>query len=540
MTLFTKYENTVAVILAFLKRAGIEKSASRISNELEKHPDYPSLLALSDVLYNFQIENSAYQVGAEEVGTVPCPFIANTNINNGDFLVVNKIVNGRVYVTNEKWNNRCLSLYEFKKIFTGTVLTANSNYLLKAKGSNIPDWKTYKVFVIVTGLLLILIVAVCFIGHYLEFLNWRLAMLTLFKSIGIVITVLLLLQSIDSENPLVQAFCNVKGKANCNAVLSSKAAKVFNGLSWSEVGFFYFVGTWLLLIFDGSNSFLVWLLILLNLISLPYTFFSVYYQLKVAKQWCILCCTVVVLLWVEALTMFVFNGDLSFIYKTPMRGFKMSVILEVLPEIVISLFLPVFLWFFIKPYLLELQQIPKLKRQLRKFKYNSELFEKMLQSQPYYVSPDKDWSIVLGNLEAGNIITIVSNPYCQPCSKIHQALNQLLSENNNVQARIVFTARNKDEDLKTPVSRHLMALNNLQDKKVIRKALDDWYSETEKDYEIWAKAYPVEIKETEFYRLDKQRSWCKMAAVTVTPTMLINGYRLPNVYQLTDLTYLLE
>jgi hypothetical protein len=31
-----------------------------------------------------------------------------------------------------------------------------------------------------------------------------------------------------------------------------------------------------------------------------------------------------------------------------------------------------------------------------------------------------------------------------------------------------------------------------------------------------------------------------MAEVTATPTMLLNGYRLPNPYQLPDLKYMLE
>jgi len=31
-----------------------------------------------------------------------------------------------------------------------------------------------------------------------------------------------------------------------------------------------------------------------------------------------------------------------------------------------------------------------------------------------------------------------------------------------------------------------------------------------------------------------------MAKVTATPTMLLNGYRLPDLYQLPDLKYMLE
>ena len=41
-------------------------------------------------------------------------------------------------------------------------------------------------------------------------------------------------------------------------------------------------------------------LMLVNLLSLPYTGWSVWYQYKVAKQWCPLCLSVLLLLWMTA------------------------------------------------------------------------------------------------------------------------------------------------------------------------------------------------------------------------------------------------
>jgi protein-disulfide isomerase len=189
---------------------------------------------------------------------------------------------------------------------------------------------------------------------------------------------------------------------------------------------------------------------------------------------------------------------------------------------------------------LKLQQLKPLKQQLRKFKYNTELFNNMLAAQPKYATPHEDWSIVLGNAEANNIITMVTNPYCPPCAKTHKLLDELLAQRDNIQARIVFTANNTDADIKTPVSRHLMALNSLPNKSVIRKALHDWYEQKQKSYEAWSKVYPVTLNGAEYHKIDKQHAWCKMAEVTATPTLLLNGYRLPSLYQLPDLKYMLE
>jgi protein-disulfide isomerase len=147
---------------------------------------------------------------------------------------------------------------------------------------------------------------------------------------------------------------------------------------------------------------------------------------------------------------------------------------------------------------------------------------------------------VLGNVEANNIITMVTNPYCPSCAKTHKLLDELLDLNGEAQARIVFTADNTENDRKTPVSRHMMALNSLPDKSIVRNALHDWYEQKQKSYEVWAMVCPVQLNEAEFYKIDKQNAWCQLAEVTATPTLLLNGYRLPDFYQLPDLKYMLQ
>jgi protein-disulfide isomerase len=201
---------------------------------------------------------------------------------------------------------------------------------------------------------------------------------------------------------------------------------------------------------------------------------------------------------------------------------------------------PVILWTMLKPLFLKLQQLKPLKEQLRKFKYNTVLFNKMLREQPKYGLPDKEWCIVLGNSKANNTVTMVSSPYCPPCSKMHKLLDEWLNTNPDVQARIIFSVQNVDNDQNSKVGRHLMALDKSSDSATVKKALRDWYEQKQKNYEAWANIYPVELTEAEFYKIDKQKAWCQMAKVTATPTLLLNGYRLPNLYQLQDLKYMLE
>ena len=117
--------------------------------------------------------------------------------------------------------------------------------------------------------------------------------------LGLSVAILIILQSIDQRNPLVQQLCGGGTKTDCNHILSSKAAKINSWLGWADVGLFYYAGSFLLLMSSHSTTAII-TLCLFNVISLPFTFYSVYYQWKVAKSWCRLCLYVQALLWVQA------------------------------------------------------------------------------------------------------------------------------------------------------------------------------------------------------------------------------------------------
>ena len=203
--------------------------------------------------------------------------------------------------------------------------------------------------------------------------------------------------------------------------------------------------------------------------------------------------------------------------------------------------LPVFLWIISKPYFLQLAKITQLNHNLRHFKYNKDLFDTAVMGQPKFAVPAAEWSIVLGNAEANNIITMVSSPYCQPCAKAHAQIDEAINNLDNIQVRIVFVGKNNDEkDTKTQVHRHLMALNELPDKTIIKNALHDWYAQKQKNYDEWAKAYQIDFNPDANDKLDKQKAWVDLAEIKATPTLLVNGYKLPRTYQLHELKYMLD
>ncbi len=70
-------------------------------------------------------------------------------------------------------------------------------------------------------------------------------------------------------------------------------------------------------------------------------------------------------------------------------------------------------------------------------------------------------------------------------------LEEIIQHNPDINVRVIFTATNKENDRGAAVVKHLLAIqaqNNLQQTE---KALDDWYLTDKKDYEVFAKKYPL-------------------------------------------------
>jgi uncharacterized membrane protein/protein-disulfide isomerase len=526
---FNPYDNAELAVINLLRKLSVHVNPDEISDELNKHPDYPSILAVSDVLTNFNIPNSAFRIEHEEIEQLPCPFLAHVHDESDKLILVTSVDGQFLRVFDEKSNGRNIAKEAFNEIFTGVVLGVDF-VTMATERKKISIIKRYLQEISIYGLLVCFILGIIFLTTFIKDSSYPLFLISGFKLIGVFVSVMLLIHSLDNNNMLIQKLCKQGGKTNCNAILSSEAANVFEGLSWSEVGFFYFAGSFLLLVLGGRMPGMNLLLLILNACSLPYTFYSIYYQARIAKQWCILCCTVQAVLWFE------FFPLLFLFLKTEHHWLSIgqSAIIAI-----ICMAFPMFSWYLFKPMLLKIKQIPSLKQSIRAFKYNQEAFQHRLTDTPKVKQPDKSWSIVLGNQEADHIITMVTNPFCPPCAVNHKLLDSWLKQRDDLQVRIVFTADNVDNDDKTAVSRHLMALYESGNNELVEKALNSWYESKNKNYDNWASKYPVKLNEANYYKINHQKDWCNIADVTFTPTFLINGYRLPENYQLQDIKYLL-
>lgn len=515
------------VLVRFINELKIPVSKQSVIEELEKHPDYGSIYAYSEQLSRWDVPNTAYRIPFEKLKEIGQPFIAF--INKENFAMVQRIDENRVKFYTGGSFSKSIPVNEFRKIYSGAILLASRE--INSGESDYTRRRSLDLaiaFRLPFVIFLILALATVFSGvlyNYFKDLTISQIGLLSVKAFGVATAIMLLIQSINANNPLVKKLCGDDEKS-CNAILNSSAAKVTSYLSWSEVGFFYFMGTLLALLFNYRSVGLFRELALLNLLSLPYTIYSIHYQWRVAKQWCVFCCTIQFTLWIEFFWFF-------FQIQPP---FNLPSLSDIVP-LIQGFSLTVLTWVLIKPSLLINQQISPLKEQLRKFKYNTSIFNKMVNDEVKYALPSEDDVIVLGNREAETVITIIVNPYCAPCAKAYKNLGWI-ERRPDVKLQIVYSTPNNDADRKNVVALNMMSIAERNDDAITRKALMDWYEITNKNFEKWSQLNPITVEETTSSKLRRQREWVKLTQSTQTPTLFVNGRKLPEYYDAEDLKYL--
>lgn len=261
--------NAVAVPRLLLRELGVKVSGESLKEKLEEHPDFPSLMAVADCFEEWNISNLAYRIPKEKYKPedLQFPFIAQLPSNGGQFILVHRIEKGSVIYSDEQSNKKNITEEEFLQRWSGILLYAEAS-----KDSGEKGYLTKRILGIVTDLkvpfLALILLALLTFSTDFKTATILYVSLSFLKILGIGISVLLLMHNINANNPLVQNLCSFGKTNDCNAILKSDAAKATSWLSWSEVGFFYFTGSFLSLLIAPSS---VYLIMLLNLFALPYT-----------------------------------------------------------------------------------------------------------------------------------------------------------------------------------------------------------------------------------------------------------------------------
>ncbi len=70
------YAPEIKAVIRFTELLKVKVSRATISATLQAHPDWPSLLCISDSLKKWKVPNAAAKIAPSEIDELPVPFIA--------------------------------------------------------------------------------------------------------------------------------------------------------------------------------------------------------------------------------------------------------------------------------------------------------------------------------------------------------------------------------------------------------------------------------------------------------------------------------
>jgi len=511
-----KSDNVFTTFIDLLKVKHTKTYSDKFFNE---HPHKYDLYGISDMLSNYGIENVAVKVNDKnDLFQIETPFIAHVSI---DFVVVYRITENEVHYI---WEGKktYISLKGFFDVWTGVVLIAEPDENSKESGfsDNVKTEyinKYQKIIFYLTVCTFIVSSAIIFDLYK----NIGLLLLITISLFGFYIGFLLVLKHLKIHSNNSDKICSLFKKSDCNDVLNSKAARLWNIIGWSEIGLGYFMSnTFILLFFPCFVPFLA----IVNVCALPFTLWSIWYQKIKVNQWCPLCLIVQIILWI----IFIINLLCGFVYiPEPSINYIFIGCIYLIPIMLINLL--------VKKLMIG-EKIENITQELKSIKLKGDVFNVLIKSQPYYKIEKSTSSILFGNIHSNNLITILTNPHCEPCAKMHEKIINLLVNNKDAYCiQYIFTSFDGLEDS----SKYLMSVYNDYSVENSERIYTEWFNKGGKyNRELFFKKYLVDNTTKTDDEFSAHQKWLELSKINSTPTIFINGYQLSRLYQLEELSLL--
>ena len=500
--------NILEIILSLSSIPYTTEYTRKFFNE---HPYKYNLLGLSRMLEHYNLDNMGIRVlHKEDLLLLSTPFIAYAS---GDFVVVEKADSHNVIYY---WNNKRINapFQEFLKTWSGIALAIDRN-----ENSIEPNYKLHKKRAWYSSIQQYLLVVACIVLLVIGFLqnpfsfHLGFVLALLLNLTGVYICVLLVQKQIHARSGVADKICSLFSHSDCNNVLNSPVAKFMGVIGWSELGLSYFISNVLLLIFAPQY---IPFFALLNIFSLPYSFWSVWYQKVRAKTWCPLCLIVQALFW----SIFICNLLSGFIQKPELTLLNILSVGLVygIPFLILNISLP---------FLTVKREMTEVTQQFNSLKANEKVFLTLLKERTYYDATGVS-NILFGNPHAQNTITIFSNPHCEPCARMHKRIGQLLKDaDNRFCVQCILSSFN---DSLNSSCEFFLFINNRYSTEERNQIYNKWFEGGKYKKNEFFRKYGFTPDNSISEEYQKHIDWKKKNKLSATPTVLFNGYTLPDMY----------
>lgn len=499
----------------WLMQTGIPVSTTFIRIRLESHPDYPSLTAVQDTLEEIGVEANAYETTFDVLGEAKKPFLAHLNIGEGDIRCFQDIT-----IAEKEFPG-------FQQRWSGVVMLIDKigvDNSAEHKKQLLKDRNNSAFLQLSAGLLLFIILSVLFFSFSLK------ALIILPNLAALYISWLIAQKEFGISNKVSEMICSMAKQSRCEAVLFSRGARLFSWLTWGDVGIAYFSSVLIFLVvalLGGWPEFMS-CFYLLSFAGAVFPLYSVYYQWKKVKQWCMLCLAIVGVLLINSI---------AGLLLIELGNFQWSTLIY--PAMIFSCttVLTLSVWQLFKSlYAQSLRAVDNEIRALR-LKRNPDIFNALMAQQEFNPinMPEPDEPIRFGNPDAPYQIVMACNPYCGPCAKAHEAIDRLFMQyEEKLSITIRFALFNTDPDLSVTkaVNGLLFRVNKTKNPQ---KVINEWYKNYTSDIENSVIDSPYND-----ISIEKYHNWVKKITLKSTPTLYVNGKILDQYYTWVDIIGLIS
>lgn len=505
-------------IAGLLKQLEIHVSYEYLQEIICTHPDYPSLACVTDTLDQLGIENAAIVADKERVSELPIPFLAHTDLNGGEFVLIR---NARKQIEDNTG---------FKESWSGIALVAekppkweheeNSKRLRKERKN-----RQVKMFLfIILGLLSFL--------PLLSMGSWHVAAKVFAALAGLAIAILLAEHELGISNPITEQLCSTGNNSDCDAVLQSGKSKLFSWLNLSDVGLVWFasiLSMQVVALFTAGIPNIIPVMSVMTAAALPFTVVSIYYQWRVIKKWCPLCLLTLSIIWLQ------FGLYLPSLLSIDMYSLNINSIgftLMIFTTIGIS-------WIMLlKPLLTRNLELKSSNYYLLRFKRSTSVFMPLLKKQRQINTRAFDQDLQLGDAASEVQVMVGCSLFCMPCAKTHLILHDLIKVYN-----IGVTVRFQLPDISTgdkkiKAAEYIFQLTRGKKPDYKLKVLHDWYEIM--DLDKFSKSYVLKTRYDVSRQLEDHRNWSNESQIRFTPTVFLNGHEIPAYYSVQDLEQIIK
>lgn len=517
---FLLNSNEANVFASFLQQLKVKHTRAFSNKFYNEHPHKYNLFGLSKMLAAYGVDSKALQLNnREEIHLLEAPFIAH--ITN-DFVTVYRLNPKKIYYI---WKGRdiTISIEEFNKIWSGVILVAEPN---KNSGEqNYKENRFKESFGFIQQYLLLISICLLIILMFISksiFNSIGLSLSLFINLVGIYIGYLLVLKQVHIHSSYADKICSLFKKSDCNNILESPASKFLGLIGWSEIGLGYFISNTVIILFLPH---LISYLSIINICILPYSFWSVWYQKYKAEEWCSLCLIVQLLLWSVFAANYIYG-----VVQLPIFSIEELLLIScvyLIPTILINTSLSM---------LIKGHKTEQITQEINSLKMNDEVFLALLKLEHHYVVNKTTSKIIFGNPDSTILITILTNPHCQPCAQMHKRVENVLHNiGDKICVQYIFSSFNEELDSSNKFLISIYLNKNVNDTMEI---YNEWFTKGKYQKESFFKKHNFNLDEEHVCNeFQNHNEWKMLTKLRATPTILYNGYILPDSYKIEDLEY---